>query len=113
MNIRRGTLYLADLKIRRSTEPAKIRPVLVIQMDWLNELEHPSVLILPCTTRLEGENRLRVQVPKGTAGNSRDCEIMIDQGRAIDNRCFVKSLHPLPEDVLQEVDEKLKYANEL
>jgi hypothetical protein len=38
---------------------------------------------------------------------------MIDQGRAIDSRCFVKSLHPLPEDVLQEVDEKLKYANEV
>ena len=113
MIIRRGALYLADLKIRRTTEPAKIRPVLVIQMDWLNELDHPSVSVLPCTTRLEGEGRLRVAVPKGTAGNNRDCEIMIDQGRAIDNRCFVKPLHPLPKDVLHEVDEKLKHVNEL
>ena len=95
------------------TDPTKIRPALVIQMDWLNEVEHPSVMILPCTTRLEGESRLRVQVPKGTAGNSRDCEIMIDQRRAIDNRCFVKSLDPLPEHVLKEVDEKLEYADEL
>ena len=55
MNIRRGALYLADLSPRLGTEPGKVRPVLVIQSDLLNEAEHPSTWVLPCTTRLSGE----------------------------------------------------------
>ncbi|MGB5479092.1 MAG: type II toxin-antitoxin system PemK/MazF family toxin, partial [Thermoanaerobaculia bacterium] len=49
VKIRRGALYLADLNPRRGTEPGKIRPILVIQSDLLNEAEHPSTWVLPCT----------------------------------------------------------------
>jgi mRNA interferase MazF len=66
--IRHGGLYLADLNPRQGTEPGKARPVLVIQTDLLNEAPHPSTWILPCTTRLTGENLLRVQLPRGIAG---------------------------------------------
>ena len=56
MRIHRGWLYLADLSPRRGSEPGKTRPVLVIQTDLLNETSHPSTWVLPCTTRLSGEN---------------------------------------------------------
>ena len=56
MKIKRGTLYLADLSPRRGTEAGKLRPVLVVQNDLLNEVDHPSTWVLPCTTRLAGEN---------------------------------------------------------
>jgi mRNA interferase MazF len=111
--VRRGTLYLADLEPRRGTEPGKIRPVLVVQTDLLNEAEHPSSWILPCTTRLTGENLLRVPLPKGMAGNRQGCEIMIDQSRAIDNRRFVRRLKALPRSILGEVEEKLRLLAEL
>src|SRR5437868_2900735 len=81
---RHGGLYVADLNPRRGTEPGKSRPVLVIQTDLLNAVGHPSTLVLPCTSRLTGESLLRVLLPKGMAGNTSDCEIMIDQARAID-----------------------------
>lgn len=110
---RRGTLYLADLDPQRGTEPGKVRPVMVIQTDLLNEAEHPSTWVLPCTTRLSGENLLRVPVPKGMAGNRQDCEIMIDQSRAIDNRRFVRKLKALPDTILGEVEEKLRRLAEL
>jgi mRNA interferase MazF len=42
MKIRRGVLYLADLDPARGTETGKLRPVLVIQTDLLNEVGHPS-----------------------------------------------------------------------
>ena len=113
MRIRRGTLYLADLSPRSGTEPGKPRPVLVIQTDLLNEAQHPSTWILPCTTRLAGESVLRVSLPKGIAGNSQDCEVMIDQSRAIDNQRFVRALKPLPRSVLREVAEKLRLAGDL
>ena len=113
MKIRRGSLYLADLDPRRGTEPGKARPVLVIQTDLLNAAGHPSTWVLPCTTRLCGENLLRVSLPRGIAGNGRDCEVMIDQSRAIDNRRFVRALEPLPPSLLREVEEKLRRLAEL
>ena len=113
MKIRRGSLYLADLEPRRGTEPGKARPVVVIQTDLLNGAGHPSTWVLPCTTRLSGENLLRVPLPRGIAGNSKDCEVMIDQSRAIDNRRFVRALEPLPRSLLREVEEKLRHLGEL
>lgn len=113
MRIRRGTLYLADLNPRSGIEPGKTQPVLVIQTDLLNEVEHPSTWILPCTTRLTGESVLRVSLPKGIAGNRQDCEVMIDQSRAIDNRRFVRALKPIPRIVLREVEEKLRLVVDL
>jgi mRNA interferase MazF len=113
MKVLRGFLYLADLNPRRGSEPGKVRPVLVIQTDLLNEAGHGSTWILPCTTRLSGENLLRVSLPRGIAGNRDDCEIMIDQSRAIDNRRFVRSLHTLRLPLLREVEEKLRRLGDL
>ena len=113
MKIRRGVLYLADLSPRRGTEAGKLRPVLVIQTDLLNEAKHPSTWVLPCTTRLAGENLLRVSIPKAMAGNRQDCEVMLDQSRAVDNRRLVRRLRALPGSILREVEEKLRSLAEL
>ena len=113
MKIERGLLYLADLSPRRGTESGKLRPVLVIQTDLLNEAEHPSTWVLPCTTLVAGENLLRVSLPKGMAGNRQDCEVMIDQSRTIDNCRFVRRLQALPRSILREVEQKLRSLAEL
>lgn len=113
MRPQRGVLYLADLSPRRGTEPGKLRTVLVVQTDLLNDAGHPSTWILPCTTRLTGENVLRVVLPRGLAGNREECEVMVDQSRAIDNRRFVRALKPLPRGILAEVVEKLRRVGEL
>lgn len=113
MKISRGTLYLADLNPTFGTEAGKTRPVLVIQSDLLNETGHPSTWVLPCTTRLAGQNLLRVPLPKGMAGNREDCEIMIDQSRAINNRRFVRELKPLPRGILRETEDRLRRLAEL
>ena len=113
MKVRRGSLSLADLSPHRGTEAGKVRPVLVIQTNLLNDAQHPSTWVLPCTTHLTGENLLRVPLPRGIAGNREDCEVMIDQSRAIDNRRFVRVLKPLPRIVLREVEEKLRRLADL
>ena len=113
MRIRRGFLYLADLSPRRGSEAGRVRPVLVIQTDLLNEAGHSSTWVLPCTTRLSGTNLLRVSLPRGIAGNRKECEVMIDQSRAIDNARFVRILRPLPRSLLREVEEKLRRLGEL
>jgi mRNA interferase MazF len=106
-------LYLADLSPRVGTEAGKVRPVLVVQTELLNEAEHPSTWVLPCTTRLSGESLLRVPLPRGSAGNHHDCEVMIDQSRSIDNQRFVRALRPLPSSLMREVEEKLRLLADL
>lgn len=111
--IRHGHLYAADLNPRRGTEPGKVRPVVVLQTDLLNEVDHPSTWVLPCTTRLTGESLLRVQLPRGIAGNLADCEVMVDQSRTIDNARFKRRLGALPDLVLLEVKAKLRSLGDL
>ena len=90
-----------------------MRPVVVLQTDLLNVVGHPSTWILPCTSRLTGDSLLRVALPKGIAGNTADCEIMIDQNRAIDNRRLGRRLGKLPARLLAEVKLKLRRLGDL
>ena len=113
MRIIHGCLYSADLTPNFGTEPGKVRPVLVVQSDLLNETGHPSTWVLPCTTRVVGDSLLRVPLPKGIAGNPRACELMIDQSRAIDNRRFRRLLGRLPAALLRDTKAKLKLLAEL
>ncbi|MBN8555066.1 MAG: type II toxin-antitoxin system PemK/MazF family toxin [Deltaproteobacteria bacterium] len=111
--IQHGYLYLADLNPRIGSESGKIRPVLVIQTNYLNSVQHPSTWILPCTTKLTEENILRVRLEKGIAENLEACEIMIDQSRSIDNQRFRKALGQMPKALLNEVKEKLRLLADL
>jgi mRNA interferase MazF len=113
VRIEHGGLYAADLSPGRGTEPGKTRPVLVIQTDLLNSAGHPSTWVIPCTSHLVGENLLRVSLPRHLAGNAKDCELMIDQSRAIDNRRLKRRLGRLPRVVLAEVKQKLRSLGDL
>jgi len=113
MKVRHGYIYLADLNPRQGTEPGKVRPVIVIQTDYLNEIDHPSSWILPCTTKVVGENVLRVVLPKKIAGNNEDCEVMIDQSRSIDNQRFKKEVGKIPSTILKEIKDKLRLLGNL
>ncbi|MBI2026378.1 MAG: type II toxin-antitoxin system PemK/MazF family toxin [Deltaproteobacteria bacterium] len=112
MKVKHGYLYLADLNPQFGPEAGKSRPVLVIQTDLLNQFYHSSTWVLPCTTKLVGENILRVFVASGCAGNSFDCEVMIDQSRSIDNKRFKKELKKLPLILFREIKDKLRLLGE-
>ena len=47
------------------------------------------------------------------SGNRQDCEVMLDQSRAIDNRRLVRRLEALPQSILREVEQKLRSLAEL
>ena len=92
MEIRKWNVYLADLNPRFGTEPGKIRPVVVVQTDLLNN-HHPSTIVCPLTTHIHPQSDiLRVHLRKGEAGLMERSDIMVDQIRALDNRRFLKRL---------------------
>jgi mRNA interferase MazF len=105
MKIKQFEVWIADLNPRMGTETGKIRPVLVVQTDLLNPT-HPSTIICPITTNVQPEaNILRVHLKKGMAKLKQDCDVMIDQVRAIDVKRLQKKLGTLPE----EIEDKIKH----
>lgn len=102
-----GHLYVADLNPRFGTEPGKVRPVVVVQTDALNRV-HLSTIVCPVTTQIAGfDNPLRVALPKRVSGLGRPSDILVDQVKAIDNRCLRRKLGPLPDPYLSELRQKL------
>lgn len=103
MPIKQFEVWIANLDPRFGTEAGKVRPVLIVQTDLLNNI-HPSTLICPITSKTRKEAEiLRVHLPKGVAGVKEECDIMIDQLRAIDNRRLIKKTGKLPKDLSQTV----------
>ena len=83
---------MADLNPKIGTDPGKVHPVVVAQTNFLNNI-HPSTVVYPITTNvIQNSKLLRVHLKKGEAGLNQNSDILIDQVRAIDNRCFKKSL---------------------
>lgn len=92
MTPRKFHVYTADLNPRFGTEPGKIRPVVVVQTNLLNE-DHPSTIVCPVTTKVQpGAHILRIHLKKGEAGLEKDSDIIVDQIRSIDNRRFRERL---------------------
>lgn len=106
-------VWVADLNPRQGTEPGKIRPVVVVQSNLLNDI-HPSTLACPLTTNINpGATILRVHLAIGTAGLTQDCDIMIDQVRAIDNRRFLHKTGQLNTGHRLQLDNNLKVVFDL
>ncbi len=86
MTPRKFNVYTADLNPRFGTEPGKVRPVVVVQTNLLNE-DHPSTIVCPITTKIHPEAAiLRIHLKNGEAGLDKDSDIIVDQMRSIDNK---------------------------
>ena len=108
MQIKRFEIWIADLNPQIGTEPGKTRPVLVVQTNLLNKVQHPSTIICPITTNIQkGSEILRIHIKKGSANLNESCDIMIDQIRAIDNKKLIKKIGELPGNLSLLVRENL------
>jgi mRNA interferase MazF len=113
MRVKQFEIWIADLNPRIGTETGKIRPVIVVQTDLLNK-EHPSTIVCPITTNVKSDSEiLRVHLKKSKFGFKEDCDIMIDQVRAIDNKRLVKKAGIVDSDTAEKVRENLKIVLDL
>lgn len=114
MQIKQFEIWIADLNPQMGTETGKTRPVLAVQTNLLNKIPHPSTIICPITTNVKKDSEiLRVHLKKGTANMLEDCDIMIDQIRAIDNKRLIKKIGVLPVELAETVRENIKIVLEL
>ena len=107
MKIKQYEIWIADLNPRFGTETGKTRPVVIIQTDLLNKF-HPSTIICPITTNVKLDaNILRVHLAGGYAKLKEDCDIMIDQVRAIDNKRLLKKIGELNQEKIDLIKTNL------
>ena len=113
MRSKQFEIWIADLNPRMGTETGKVRPVIVVQTDLLNK-EHPSTIICPITTNVKQDSEiLRIHLRKSKFGLKENCDIMIDQLRAIDNRRLVKKVGVVDTYTADKVRENLRIVLDL
>jgi mRNA interferase MazF len=114
MKIRQFEIWTADLNPEIGTEAGKTRPVLIVQTNLLNKIPHASTVICPVTTNVKKEaDILRVHLEKGMANMDEDCDVMVDQIRAIDNRRLMKKIGDLPVELIGPVKENIRIILDL
>jgi mRNA interferase MazF len=108
MQINQYEIWIADLNPQIGTEAGKTRPVLVVQTNLLNNISHPSTVVCPITTNVQKDaDILRVHLKKGMANLHENCDVMIDQIRAIDNKRLIKKVGNLPIDLINRLKENI------
>ena len=85
-NMRRGQVWTGNLNPRRGQEVGKVRPVLVIQGDWMSAAQKRTVVVLPLTSDVS-RSREPVRVTLRARDALReDSQVMVDQPRTLDRR---------------------------
>jgi len=111
LKIKQFEIWLANLNPAKGTEPGKVRPVVIVQTDLLNE-SHPSVIICPLTTNVLPESEiLRVHLDKGQLEVVSD--ILVDQIRAIDKKRLISKLGELTRIQADRLGENIKIVLDL
>jgi len=100
--MRRGEIWVGNLNPNRGAEVGKIRPVLIIQADFLVAQGEPTIVVLPLTTQVR-----QAKEPLHITIQARDkllqaSQIVTDQPRTLDRKHLVEG--PLtmlrPEEML-------------
>ncbi|WP_159618104.1 type II toxin-antitoxin system PemK/MazF family toxin [Ruania rhizosphaerae] len=92
--IARGSVVWVDFGTPRGSEPAKRRPAVVLQEDWLIESAISTVIVVPMTSNLKLEVFPgNVRIPALASGLDRDSVAVVSQVGPID-RGFLEP-HPI------------------
>jgi mRNA interferase MazF len=114
MQINQFEIWTADLNPQIGTEAGKSRPVLIVQTNLLNKISHPSTIVCPITPNVQDDSDiLRVHLKKGMANLHENCDIMIDQIRAIDNKRLIKKVGELPTELIEKIKENISIIIDL
>jgi mRNA interferase MazF len=107
--MRRGEIWVGNLNPNRGSEVGKIRPVLVLQADFLTEQGEPTVIVLPLTTQVrKSREPLHVTIPARDR-LEQDCQVMPEQPRTLDRNSLAEGpLTRLTPEELGAVEKSFK-----
>lgn len=107
-------IWMADISFDESQDIQKTLPVVVVQTNLLNKINHNSILICPITSIVKADSEiLRVHLTKEIPGIVQDCDIMVDQVRTINFQRLKTRLGALPEETIQLLKSNIKIVLDL
>lgn len=107
MNIKRGSVWLANLDPTIGSEIRKTRPVVVVSND-VNNMNNNVITVLPVTSNTTHVYSFEVLLLKGIANLPKDSKAKADQIRTLDKSRLVKSIGTLPDNYIDLIDEAVK-----
>ena len=104
--IKQYDIWLANLNPASGSIPGKVRPVVIIQSDLLNnQLE--STIVCPITSNvIQVAKILRVHIPEGQLDTESD--ILVDQIRTIENGKLIQKISRLNYDQIKRIKKSLE-----
>ena len=107
--MRRGEVWLGNLNPNRGAEVGKVRPVLIIQADFLIAQGDPTIIVLPLTTQVrQSKEPLHVTIAARDA-LGQACQVMPEQPRTLDRRRLIEGpLTRLTAEEMERVERSLK-----
>ena len=104
MTLSKGEIYLANLNPQKKpNEIGKLRPVVVVQSDFINENGYPTTIVVPLSTKLiDDVSPLRYRITKREK-LLYDSDALIAHIRAIDNGRFVERIASLTVHEMEEI----------
>jgi mRNA interferase MazF len=106
--MRRGEIWLGNLNPNRGAAVGKVRPVLIVQADFLIAQGDPLVIVLPLTTQVRASKEpLHVTIPaRGRLAQT--CQVMPEQPRTLDRKRLIEGpLTRLTDDEMRNVERSL------
>lgn len=113
--IRRGDVVWVDFGSPRGSEPAKIRPALVMQANWLLDTNIATVMVVPLTSNVELEAFPgNVLVPTEASGLERDSVALVAQIAPVDRRYIEPyAVGHLPAYLMTAVTQGLRLVSDM
>lgn len=107
--MRRGEIWLGNLNPNRGAEVGKVRPVLIVQANFLIAQGDPTIVVLPLTTRVrKAKEPLHITIP-ARERLDQSCQVMPEAPRTLDrNRLIEGPLAHLSAVEMQAVERSLK-----
>lgn len=111
--MRRGDIYFANLDPVQGSEANKIRPVLIVSNDALNEaadkLQRGVLTVIPLTSNIGKERSFQVLLPAEVSGLKQDSIAQVEQVRALAIQRLIPELKgSLPASYLKRIEDAIK-----
>lgn len=107
MNIKRGSVWLANLDPTVGSEIRKTRPVVIVSNDT-NNINNNVVTVLPVTSNIAHVYSFEVLLSKGVGSLPKDSKAKADQIRTLDKSRLIKSIGILPDTSIDLIDKAMK-----
>jgi mRNA interferase MazF len=81
--MKRGEIWVGNLNPNRGSEIGKVRPVLILQDDWITSQGVRTIVVLPLTSKISRDQVALRPILKARGRLQRDSQVVTEQPRSL------------------------------